>query len=153
MRPTGESSSRRISASTAWKSALTSAPKRSLSRPSRAGVATQPVLLRDHAILDLYGSAGRDALKLRHGELVADIRDARGRDLFVELAEHFARDRMDDGNAVAAEAQQRPRTHAVGGGEVDGDARRVDVEDEAMLDGHRRARGRRRRDRARGGRA
>src|SRR5438552_17888817 len=134
MRVTGESSSRRISASTASRSVPTSAPTRSLSRPSRAGVATQPVLFRDRAILDLYGSAGRDALKLRHRELVADLRDARGRDFFVEIAEHFARDGMDDGDAVAAKAQERPRTHAVGGAEVHGDARRVHVQHEPLLD-------------------
>src|SRR5438477_10244567 len=133
MRVTGESSSRRISASTASRSAPTSAATRSLSSPSRVGVGTRPALLRDHAILDLYRSAGGDALKLRHRESVADLRDARRRDFFVEIAEHLARDRMNDRDAITTKTQQRPGTHAVGGGEIHGDTRRVDVEDEALL--------------------
>src|SRR4030095_11541347 len=130
MSVTEESSSRRISVSTASRSSPTSTATRSLSRPSRAGVATRRALLRDHAVLDLYRGAGRNALQLRHREPLADFRDPRGGDFLVEVAQDLAGDRMHDRDAIAPQAEHGAGLHAVGRGEIHRDAARVDEEHE-----------------------
>src|SRR5262245_64443753 len=104
MSPTGEAISRRISASTAARSSPTRALTRSLRTCSRVGADT--ALLQDDAVAHLHVGAGSDALDLCHREPLPDFGDASDRDLLVELAEHFARDGVHDGNLVAAQAQQ-----------------------------------------------
>src|SRR5687768_15485967 len=135
MSRTGESSSRRTSRSTASRSAPTRTATRSFRRPSRAGVATRGALLRDGAVFDLNSGAGREALHLGHREAIADFGHFRDRDLFVQVAEDFAGDGMHDGNTIAAQAEERARTHPVGRREVDGDADGIHEEDDALAHG------------------
>src|SRR2546426_11964808 len=130
MSATGEAISSRISASTAARSSPTRAVTRSLRTCSRVGVDTTP-LLWDDAVAHLHLGAGGDALHLRHREPVADLRHARGGDLFVELAQQLTGDGMHDRDPVAAQAQHAAGPEAVEVGEVDHDANAVHVHDVA----------------------
>src|SRR3989442_14895816 len=133
MRPTADSSWRRISASTAARSVPTRMATRSLRTRSRVGVGTSAALVRNDAILDPDLRARCDGLDLRDGEPIPHLGDAGGADLLVQLAEHLAGHRMHDRDPVPPEAHAGAALHAVRRGEIDDDPAGVDVHHVAAL--------------------
>src|SRR6266436_3168319 len=146
MSPTGEAIEAAMASSMARISGPTASATRSL-RSASSGVGAfnaRGCSSDDDPVLDLDLVAGGNGRELDHGELVPDFGDAARGDLFVELAQQLACDRVDDGDLVATHADLGARPDAVLAVEVDHDAARVHEHDEAAV--------RRQRGRAGGGR-
>src|SRR5512134_1487283 len=83
----------------------------------------------DDAVFHLDLRSRWKALELDHRELVLDFHNLPRSHFLVQLPEKLAGDRVHDGDLVAAKAHGAAEPHAIGGRQVDDDARGIDEDD------------------------
>src|SRR5262249_3946263 len=125
---TGDSIWSAIASSTALNSGPTARATPSFSSASRGvGAFTAPT--NPHAVLHLDLCSRGQVLDVDDREFLTNLGDLPGRDLLVELAQHLARDGVDDGDLVATHTHDTPRTDAVAAGQIDHEPGGVHVDD------------------------